>query len=201
VGLLDWFRKKPRLPAAKLRRPEFQPIGDDLDREIESVAKCIDDSDAFRTRARTVAKRFGADLCDDLKARFHKPTDSPKGFEPEVRGLAGWLSAWQFAIFEILYYLREPALPLIRDVAFGEYDWIQGNAIEVLCRWAAEGMDKDRTLSDLKREMPNMRDSALLYAAGPLVHQAKSRPELAAIVDELMTLEQFRMAVEELQGS
>src|SRR5262249_32951819 len=150
VGWLDWFHKKPVAPHAKARRPEYQPIGDELDREIEAVAICIDDPAAFCERAQRVAAQFGADLPVRLKARFHKATDAPPGFEPQVRGLAGWLSAWQFAIFEVLYYVREPALPLVRDIAFGDYDWIQGNAIELLCRWAAEGVEKERTLSDLK---------------------------------------------------
>jgi hypothetical protein len=49
------------------------------------------------------------------------------------------------AAFEILYNLGEAALPLLRKIAFGEYDWTQGNAIEILRRWAAEGVDREQS--------------------------------------------------------
>jgi hypothetical protein len=50
---------------------------------------------------------------------------------------------------------------MLREVACGEHDWTQGYAIELMCRLAAEGIDRDRTLTDLKREMPGMRKTAL----------------------------------------
>ena len=114
-------------------------------------------------------------------------------------GLTAWLSFWQFAIFAIIFHFREDALPMLREVAFGEYDWTQANAIEILCRLAAEGIDRDRILADLKREIPEMRDTALLYVARPLLEQAKSNPALAAIIAELQQTPEFQEAVEELQ--
>jgi hypothetical protein len=117
----------------------------------------------------------------------------------EFPGLGDWIAARQFAIFEMFYYLREAALPVLRRVAFGEYDWTQGNAIEVLCRFAAEGIDRERTLADLKSEMPVMRYEALLYAAGPLLQQAKDIPQLAAIVEELRQAPGFNSVVEDLR--
>jgi hypothetical protein len=47
--------------------------------------------------------------------------------------------------------------------------------------------------------MPGMRDTALLYAAGPLLHQAKENPQLAAIVEELRQVPEFNEAVEDLR--
>jgi hypothetical protein len=114
-------------------------------------------------------------------------------------GLGDWIAARQFAIFEMFYHFRQAALPTLRHVAFGEYDWIQGNAIEVLCRLAAEGIDRERTLADLKSEMPGMRDTALLYVAGLLLQQAKENPQLAAIVEELRQIPEFNEAVEDLR--
>jgi hypothetical protein len=88
---------------------------------------------------------------------------------------------------------------VLRRVAFGEYDWTQGNAIEILCRLAALGIDRQRTLDDLKSEMPTMRDTALLYAAGPLLHQAMGNPQLAAVVEELQQVAEFKDSVDELR--
>src|SRR5947209_15540308 len=92
-----------------------------------------------------------------LRHRLHKTTARPAEFEYPKAPLGAWLSAWQFAIFEVLYHLREPALVCVREIAFGAYDWTQGNAIEVLCRWAAEGLDRERTVRDLRYEAPKMR--------------------------------------------
>jgi hypothetical protein len=67
--------------------------------------------------------------------------------------------------------------------------------------FAAEGIDRERTLADLKLGMPAMRDTGLLYAAGPLLRQASQSRELAAIVAELQQVSEFKEAVEELQGN
>ena len=69
----------------------------------------------------------------------------------------------------MFYYLREAALPVLRRVAFGEYDWTQGNAIEVLCRLASESVERDQIIAEVRREIPKMRYEALLYAFGPLL--------------------------------
>jgi hypothetical protein len=200
MGLFNWFRKKqPNPPAPAVDDSRFTPLGGELDRAIESVAVLIDDQLAFRAKAKEVAARFGPETIPELRLRFNRSTASPSGFTAQERGLAGWLSYWQFAIFEIVYQYREHALPMLREVAFGEYDWTQANAIELLCRLASEGIDRDRTLADLKREMPGMRDTALLYVAGPLLQQARNNPALAAIVEELEQVPEFQVAIEELQ--
>lgn len=178
MGLFDWFRIKkatPLSPAADKSR--FTPVGGELDRAIESVAVLIEEDLTFGARAKAVARKFGPRIIPELQQRFHRPTVSPPGFTVEERGLSAWLSYWQFAIFEIIFQFREQALPMLRQVAFGEYDWTQANAIELLCRLAAEGIDRDRTLADLKRAMPGMRDTALLYVARPLVrHREQFNP-------------------------
>lgn len=46
--------------------------------------------------------------------------------------LSGWLSACQFSIFELVYKRGKEVLPFVREIAWGEYDWTQGNAIEPL---------------------------------------------------------------------
>jgi hypothetical protein len=176
---------------------DFTPLGGDLDRAVESVAMWIDDPLAFSTKAREVAATHGPAVMPDLRERFHRATSAPAGFTAEERGLGAWLSCWQFAIFEIIYQYREQAVSMLREVAFGKYDWTQGNAIELLCRLAADGIDRNRTLTDLKREMPRMRDTALLYAARPLLYQAREHPALAAIIEELQEVPAFRAAVEQ----
>jgi hypothetical protein len=171
-----------------------------IDDIVASVAVLADSPDQFRARADEAARELGVASIDSLTSRFHSPPDpAPAGFGYEQRGLGGWLAIWQFAIFEILYHFREAALPVLRRIAFGEYDWTQGNAIEVLCRLAAEDVDRDRTIADLKRELPSMRYEAHLYAAGPLLQRAASDPPIAEILRELESVDEFHEAVQELR--
>jgi hypothetical protein len=190
LTLLDWFRMR--------WRSWFPPGDDDLDRAIASIAVLIGDESAFRAKAREVAARYGQSVLADLRCRFHHPAPPPPDFT-SLAAWSAWLSYWQFAIFEVIYQFRERGLPLLREVAFGEYDWTQGNAIEILCRLAAVGIDRDRTLADLKRAIPALRDTALIYAAGPLLQQSRADPALAAVVSELCQVDEFAAAVEGLR--
>ncbi len=162
------------------------------------MAQSLPDRAAFTAAAREVAERFGPSAVAVLRKRFHKTTPPPAEFDHPKAPLGAWLGAWQFAIFEVLYHLREPALPLVRKVAFGVYDWTQGNAIEILCRWAAEGFDRERTLRDLKNKMAGMRLETLLYAAGPLLAQIGKKPALRAVVDELRCVSEFEQACKDV---
>lgn len=174
----------------------------DIDDQLSSIAVLVSDSvEGFQVRAQEVAAGLGPESIPELKKRYHRHPDPPDGFGFEEVGLGGWLSFWQFAIFEVLFNIGEPAIPELRRVAFGEYDWTQANAVEVLCRLAADGIARDQTIADLKQKMPAMRDTALLYIVGPLLKQAEDNQDLAAIVSELRTIEEFENAVEELQES
>jgi len=167
---------------------------------IAAVAVRIDDDRQFRAAAAEAASNLGRgpDLIESLTRRFHSPTEPPEGFRLEQRGLGGWLSAWQFAIFEIFYNLGADALPILRKVAYGEYDWTQGNAIEVLCRLAANGVNRGEIIDELKREFPSLRCEAQLYALRPLLRQIDTNPNLKSVLDELSELDEFREAVAEL---
>ena len=171
---------------------------DSIAAAIADVAARIDDIDQFRAAAAEVALKLGADSIEPLSQRFHSAPESPDGFGPEQRGLGGWLSAWQFAIFEVYFNLGEDALPVLRRVAYGEYDWTQGNAVEVLCRLASSGVEKDAIIDELRREFPKLRYEAQLYAVQPLLSQAVTNPALAAILDELSEVEEFRETIAEL---
>ena len=169
--------------------------------KIRWVAAALHEPEDFRQRAQTAANDLGPKSIETLAQFFHSEHTPPPELADKFPRLGEWIAARQFAIFEVFYQFREAALAVLRRVAFGEYDWTQGNAIEILCRLAAEGIDRERTLAELKLEMPAMRDTALLYAAGPLLRQASQSQELAAIVEELQQVSEFRQAVEDLQGN
>lgn len=175
------------------------PPQPEIDELVESVAVLVDDNPAFRERARVVAAQLGPSAIPLLERRYVPIVGSePKGFGVEECGLSGWISYWQFAVFEVFYHFREAAIPALWRVLHDEYDWVQGNAIEILCRFASEGMRTEEILRRLASLIPTLRYEALLYAAGPLLEQAKKDEALAAIVRRLRQVDLFDEAVQEL---
>jgi hypothetical protein len=170
-----------------------------IDEAVASVAVLIDDVQEFRARAAAVAAQLGPTAIEELCTRFHSPPRAePPGFGPEQRGLGGWLSAWQFAIFELFFEFGRAALPVLRQVAFGEYDWTQGNAVEVLVRLAARGIEREQIIAELRREFPRLRVEAQLYSVGPLLEHAARDLAVANLVRQLEDISEWRAAVEEL---
>ena len=110
------------------------------------------------------------------------------------------MSARQFAIFEIYFHIGAPALPVLRRVAFGQYDWTQGNAIEVLCRLAAAGVERTAIVEELIVNLPDVRDEAIQYALAPLLHQQTSNAALREVVSELRQVALFNEWYEALQS-
>lgn len=179
-------------------KPKRIDESNDLSRMVSDVATKIEDPLAFRAAAAEAAATLDASVIQTLSKRFHSPPDAPDGFGPDEVGLGGWLACWQFAIFEIYYNFGADAVPALRPVAYGEYDWTQGNAIEILCRLAADGVQTRDIVDELKCKFPNLRYEAQLYAIRPLLAMAEDNPKLAAIIEELSTVEEFQETVAEL---
>ena len=169
--------------------------------KIRWVARAIHEPEVFNKRARTAADQLGPQTIDTLAALFHSEHSPPDELADQFPGLGQWIAARQFAIFEMFYHFGEAALPVLRKVAFGEYDWTQGNAIEILCRLAADGIDREAIIADIRREFPKLRYEAQLYAVGPLLEQAEVNPTLAMMLEQLEDLQAYRDTVEELRGS
>ncbi|WP_278643344.1 hypothetical protein [Burkholderia lata] len=175
---------------------------DALDAEIKSVAILINDRIAFGSQAADVAQQLGAGAIDMLVSRLHTPSQpTPEKFESAMRGLGAWLAAWQFAIFEILFHFRDSALGSLREIAWGEYDWTQGNALEILIRLAANGIGRELTIAEFQRNFEQVSDEAKRYAVGPLLHRAKFDPEIAAIVNELNSIPDWCEVVRGIESS
>jgi hypothetical protein len=177
----------------------LDPMAQSLTEAVASVAVQIDDAQEFRAQAAAVARRLGSAAITELKTRLHAPPYTEPGFDAKERGLGGWLSAWQFAIFELLYELGTPALPVLRQVAFGEYDWTQGNALEVLVRLAAKGIERDEIIAELRQEFSRLRVEAQLYAVGPILHHAAQDLAVAAVVRQLEDMPDWQATVDELR--
>lgn len=155
-------------------------------------------TEEFRTLASEKADAFAAADIPLLAAFLHAPPPAPPFYDPEVHGLGGWISACQFAVFELIVSFGEDALPFLRETAWGPYDWPQGNAIEMLIRLAAAGVRSDEIIAEIEARFPTIRDEAALYAIKPLLADLGADPDLKRVVDRLMAIEAFSDAYEEL---
>ena len=152
----------------------------------------------FRQKAKEITPLINTVNPRDLAKLLHNPPDEPSFYTVEKYGLGGWLSACQYAIFEIVYNLGEPALPFIREVAWGIYDWTQGNAIELLIRFASKGIQTENIVAEIKEKYPHIRYEAQLYAIQPLVNKLKTDRSFREIFDRLFEIEDFKDAYDEI---
>ncbi|KAB7767411.1 hypothetical protein [Xanthomonas maliensis] len=162
--------------------------------EIQWIAESLSAPEVFRERAKKTAESLGSEDLERLEDLFHVGSEPPAHLKQQFRGLGQWMAACQFAVFEVLYNMGPKSLPLLRRTAFGEYDWTQGNAIEVLCRLAADGVESDQILAEIEEHATSMRDEALYYAAGPLKQAATQNSSLQAILPRLLKISAFRFA-------
>lgn len=163
-----------------------------IEDQVRWVAVTIGDRETFQKRARLVANELGPSSIASLETLYHSEHTPPtEALKAQFPGLGQWLSARQFAIFEIFYFLGANSLPALRRVAFGSYDWTQGNAIEILCRLAADGIDHQQIIQELLVQIPNMREEALLYAVGPLLEHSLNKPAITEVLNELCAVKKF----------
>jgi hypothetical protein len=64
-------------------------------------------------------------------------------------------------------------------------------AIEILCRFAADNVEREATLQDPRILIPQLRYEAMIYAVEPLVQQARSNTAIAEVVQDLLTVPEF----------
>lgn len=173
-----------------------EPSCNDRVRWVAEVAG-FDDAE-FRSRAASSARYLGAARIEELAGEFHAEHTPPAELIPRFSRLGAWMAARQFAIFEIYYHIGAPAIPILRRVAFGQYDWTQGNAIEVLCRLAADGVERPEIVGELIVNLPEIRDEAIQYALAPLLYLQKSNAALLEVISELRGVARFNEWYEEM---
>lgn len=180
-------------------RPPFQL--DVVNTRVRWVAVSIADLDEFRNRADIVASEFGPTAIEQLAKLFHAEHSPPAELAAQFQGLGTWMAARQFAIFEIFYNFGGDSIPILQRVAYGDYDWTQGNAIEILCRLAADDVQREQIISGLVEHLPAMREEAHYYALNPLISQSKSNQKLNDVLSQLLNVPEFKQSHEYLSSS
>ncbi len=171
-----------------------------IDSMISSLAAgLLKDRMAFEKAAKQEAGLLNADDLNYLKSRFHDPPKAPPGIDEGQFGLGQWMAVCQYVIFELLYNLQETALPMVKEVAFGVYDWTQATALEVLCRWHVDGTLDRSVITEINEKIGAMRYETHLYFGRSLMLRKNDDHRFGDILREI-DHESFQEAVRELSG-
>ncbi len=168
----------------------------DLDTMVASLAGILlQDRIAFEKAAKQEAALLDSHAIGYLKTRFHDPPKVHPGIDEAQFGLGQWMAICQYVMFELLYHLPELSLPLVKEVAFGAYDWTQATALEVLCRWHADGTLPKSIITEINRSIGDMRHETHLYFGRSLIVRKKDDPRFGEILLELDN-KSFQEAIE-----
>jgi len=170
----------------------------ELDHLIANLGKALfTNEELFGNLARQEAKYISVDDLTYLRDKLHHPPPvHPDINEKELR-LGEWLAACQFVIFELIYLLDAKALNLLESIAFGEYDWTQANALEVICRLYLDGKLPVETISEIDSRLGKMRHETHLYFAQDLINRTQRDPRFNQIIVQIKNID-FRLALAEL---
>lgn len=158
----------------------------DIDTIISALAGILlKDRTEFEKAAKRDAALLNVNAVNYLKTRFHNPPKTPPGIDEGQFGLGQWMAVCQYVIFELLYNLRETALPLVEEVAFGAYDWTQATALEVLCRWHVDGTLSRSVITEINRRIGDMRYETHLYFGRSLIVRKKDDDRFGGILLEI----------------
>ncbi len=145
--------------------------------------------DSFRARARDLSEQHENTPSRLFGQYFHNHPPVPESVDADKLRLGGWMACCQAAIFEIFYNLPEQSFEFVNYVAWGEYDWTQGNALEILIKWASEGFRTEDILAAFDRRAPELFHLALDYALHPLIPQITDNKPLADVLNRLVQIE------------
>ncbi len=166
------------------------PLADSPLQSIAYVAEAIKDHDAFQHRAKDVADKLGPSALAILPAYFHDPPSKPASLSGHFEGLGAWLYVCQQAIFEVFYHLRSASIDLLREVAFGDYDWTQEIALRTLCRFAQEGVESEALIDEICSQLDAFRYEVLMptvaYLCGAGVPTPTLKQSLEGLIAEFM---------------
>ncbi|WP_343670929.1 hypothetical protein [Chitinophaga sp.] len=125
--------------------------------------------DKFFDQTKTVAAQMSPKTLPVLRSRMHANLTIPDDVDQSQLGLTGWLSACQYTIFEVIYHIGTPAVPMLKEIAFGEYDWIQANALDLLTRFYMDGKLTVDIIDEIDSNLGDMRYESHLYYAQHLI--------------------------------
>ncbi len=166
LNLFGVFKEKQNPPSPENNRfkKEFHIRDFELEGILIEVAQEFEDVNRFKEAAKNIASRLEFNRAKELTKYFHNNPPEPDNLKSKTEkyGYFGvWMNICQNAVFEILFNYKEQAIPILYSIGFGEYDWTQFKAIDVLCRLAIDGIQTKKIVKDIGDEILNFRDEAV----------------------------------------
>lgn len=163
------------------------------------AAIAVNDQEAFEASAAEVASHLSVSQLSELYPLLHTPPPVPEGVTFSSALGSEWLAACQYAVFELAYHCYPGTEAFVRETGFGEYDWTQSTALEVLCRWYLDGKLPPSVIEEIDNRLHNMQYETRHYLAQALLHRNKKDPRYTGIVQLIQSMS-FKLAVSELPG-
>lgn len=171
--------------------------GSDIIAKLAAVA--VKDQEAFETLAREEAATLTLLQLKGTYRLLHHPPPVPADVTLSSEPGSEWLAACQYAVFELAYHFYPDTESFVRETAFGEYDWTQSTALEVLCRWYLDGKIGPAIIEEIDTRIHDMRFETQHYLAQALLHRNKKDPRFTGIVQAIHSM-RFKLAMSELPG-
>lgn len=183
LGLLKDKEIKSSLYRKEVQENQPELSHSDLEKVLIEVAQEFEDPNKFSEAAQRVAGKLTFKQAERLTQYFHDTPAAPEALKETLAkyGLLGvWLNVCQDSIFEIFFNYKEEAIPTLYALMFGEYDWTQYKAIDVLCRFAKKGIRTDGIINDIGKNLSQFRYETVFSAIESLskIKNHKSIPKI-----------------------
>lgn len=173
----------------------------ELGQLISNLGKALlTDENSFESIAKQAASNISVDDLPYLRSKLHLPPPVHQDINENELGLGEWLSICQYAIFELVYQLDIRGLGFLKSIAFGEYDWTQATALEVICRLYVDSKAPTDTIEEIDIRLGNMRYETHLYFAQALIRRRERDPAFNNIIKQIRNTD-FQLAIRELYPS
>jgi hypothetical protein len=157
----------------------------------------ITNRESFESLAKQQTGNLSIDDLPYLLDKLHNSPPVHPDIKKEELQLGEWMAICQYAIFELIYQFDIKALPTLKAIAFGEYDWTQATALEVLCRLYADGKLAADIISEIDLRLNGMRHETYLYFTRSLLKRREHDQRFAEIITQIKDID-FRCTLAEL---
>ncbi|AMV26464.1 hypothetical protein VT84_18845 [Gemmata sp. SH-PL17] len=191
MGLVGWFRKT-FLTASDPNQPQLVLAGLGFDEAIALIAAGSWRVDVNR-EARQFPLQFGPEVIPELWRRYESIGEPHPNFEARKRSMTEWIECWWRALEAILCSYREHALPSL-------WERVDTNdrALLLLCRLAAEGVERELILAGLRDRLPGMAPERHEFLVENSEYSARRDSDLAVVLTYLRQVPAFERATVEV---
>jgi len=159
-------------------------------------AALITNQNSFEDRAKQESNGLSIEDLTYLLSKLHNPPAVHPEVNKEKLRIGEWLANCQYAIFELIYQLGVPALATLKAIAYGEYDWTQATALEVICRLYRDGKLPADVIAEINLRLGDMRYETHLYFARGLLLRRESDQQYNEILNQMKNID-FRLVLAE----